>query len=493
MLKIPFFHSPYDWITIIVGLIVTVSFYYKYFKVYKSQQLLNSLPGIWTSLGLLFTFFAICSSMQELQNISAPIESLEGEVLQKVGTTAIDITKIIGDIIPAFTTSILGLVAALAITIANKIVYFCDEEKEALNNETPEDYIIAIKNILVANQKTMEGYHKNLNDNVSHQNEILQGFIKGFVERMDGIFKEMNGAIKQQIHDFGEEQFAESSKVLNGIIEKLSNQSASILQEQKESIKAVVEATSKDINGISSKLTDVVESLSKDTSTALNNLGEKQAKEFQGIVNRYDVFAEKLISQNKTFAIQMNEQMANQFETIEKKNNESLERMVALKDSYQEVCANLLSNSTQANQEVIKEIKESFGNFISGLHESLTSQCTILSKAIEDNVKTLNDSYSFMSEHLAEIIANYEQSALAFKDAVNIAHRTNETSENTLDQVTRALENMSSINENIEKVIASVAEKQANMDKIIANIKEMNGAIEALQQLESTLNRISKK
>jgi DNA repair ATPase RecN len=98
-----------------------------------------------------------------------------------------------------------------------------------------------------------------------------------------------------------------------------------------------------------------------------------------------------------------------------------------------------------------------------------------------------------MKEHIAEMVANYEQSAEAFKDAVNVAHRTNESSENAIIKVTNALENLKTTNEALEKVIATVATKQANVDKIVANIKEMNSTIEALQQLESVLNRIAKK
>ena len=126
MFNIPIFQNVYDWITIVVGLTVTAVFYYKYYNKFKSQQLLNSLPGIWTSLGLLFTFIAICSSMHELQNTPS-IESMEGEVLKKVGSTSIDIKIIIGDIIPAFTTSIIGLVAGLIIlsTYSSQNVFSC--------------------------------------------------------------------------------------------------------------------------------------------------------------------------------------------------------------------------------------------------------------------------------------------------------------------------------------------------------------------------------
>lgn len=506
MINIPIFESGYDWITLCLGAIVTIAFYILYFYKYKSQQLLNSLPGIWTSLGLLFTFIAICESMQELQNTPS-LDSMEGEVLKKVGSTSINITKIIGDIIPAFTTSIIGLVAGLFITIVNKIVYFKDEAKEALDNDTPEEHIkgilaasnlmsqrmVELKAIQEQNQQTMQEYNENLNNNVAEQNQILQGFIDGFVNRMDEIFTQMNGAIKNQIHEFGEEQFVKSSEVLNGIIEKLSTQSTSLLEEQKSSVEKMVTATSTELSCISTKLSGVVESLSTATTEALKSLGDNQSAELQGLATKYDAIAERLVSQNETFAEQVNKLMNEQFAAVETKNAESLEKMTALKDSYQTACSELLDKSTQANEEIINEIKGSFGTFVQELQNSMASQCTLLSKTIADNVKTLDGSYSFMKEHLAEMVANYEQSAEAFKDAVNVAHRTNESSENAIVKVTDALENMKATNENIEKVIASVATKQANVDKIVANIKEMNSTIEALQQLESVLNRIARR
>lgn len=506
MFNIPIFQNVYDWITIVVGLTVTAVFYYKYYNKFKSQQLLNSLPGIWTSLGLLFTFIAICSSMHELQNTPS-IESMEGEVLKKVGSTSIDIKIIIGDIIPAFTTSIIGLIAGLIITIINKYIYFLDEEKESSEKNTPEEHLKGIltstnllttkidelKTIQEQNQTTMEEYNANLNTNVTEQNNILQGFIDGFVNRMDDIFTQMNGAIKSQIHEFGEEQFVKSSEVLNGIIEKLSTQSTSLLEEQKNSVEKMVTATSSELNTISTKLSGVVDSLSSSTIEALKNLGENQSAELQELASKYDLLAEKLVTQNATYAENVNKLMTEQFAAVEAKNAESLEKMVALKDSYQTACTDLLNKSTEANEQIINEFKGSFGAFVQELQASMASQCSILSKSIADNVKTLDSSYSFMKEHIAEMVANYEQSAEAFKDAVNVAHRTNESSENAITKVTDALENMKMTNETLEKVIETVATKQANVDKIVANIKEMNSTIEALQQLESVLNRIAKK
>ena len=255
----------------------------------------------------------------------------------------------------------------------------------------------------------------------------------------------------------------------------------------------MVTATSSELNTISTKLSGVVDSLSSSTIEALKSLGENESAELQELASKYDVLAEKLVTQNATYAENVNKLMTEQFAAVEAKNAESLEKMVALKDSYQTACTDLLNKSTEANEQIISEFKGSFGTFVQELQASMASQCSILSKSIADNVKTLDSSYSFMKEHLAEMVANYEQSAEAFKDAVNVAHRTNESSENAIAKVTDALENMKTTNETLEKVIETVATKQANVDKIVANIKEMNSTIEALQQLESVLNRIAKK
>ena len=263
--------------------------------------------------------------------------------------------------------------------------------------------------------------------------------------------------------------------------------------DRKADVEKMVTATSSELNTISTKLSGVVDSLSSSTIEALKSLGENQSAELQELASKYDVLAEKLVTQNATYAENVNKLMTEQFAAVEAKNAESLEKMVALKDSYQTACTDLLNKSTEANEQIISEFKGSFGTFVQELQASMASQCSILSKSIADNVKTLDSSYSFMKEHLAEMVANYEQSAEAFKDAVNVAHRTNESSENAIAKVTDALENMKTTNETLEKVIETVATKQANVDKIVANIKEMNSTIEALQQLESVLNRIAKK
>ena len=76
------------------------------YKKNNSRNLRNALPGIYTSLGLLGTFLSIWYSLNNISTIDN-----------------IDIAEIIRGLVPAFTTSIVGLILALASTLYNKKLY----------------------------------------------------------------------------------------------------------------------------------------------------------------------------------------------------------------------------------------------------------------------------------------------------------------------------------------------------------------------------------
>lgn len=107
----------------IASFILAVIFLVIYFKYYKSRQLLNSLPGLFTSLGLLGTFVAICNSL--------------GDINQDT----LEIDTIIRELIPAFTSSIAGLIAAFFVTIFCKILYSTEDKQldNKIEKKTPDE------------------------------------------------------------------------------------------------------------------------------------------------------------------------------------------------------------------------------------------------------------------------------------------------------------------------------------------------------------------
>jgi hypothetical protein len=286
--------------------------FYQVYKDTKSRSLLNSLPGVFTSLGLLGTFVSICYSLYDIGDKTNINIDNTGKTLKEVaeaGGQNLDIIEIISELIPAFTSSITGLICALAATVWAKWIFAKEEkeENERLFNRTPEQYIqdIAVNSQilrsvdssliqinkqqaqLISIQENQEEkyreYNENLNSNIKHQNEILKEFIDGFVNRMDDIFRQMHGAIEQQVKNFGEEQFSKTSQLLASITENLSQISTDIITQQKTSVETMLANTNNEISGISTTVTTVLGNLSLSLQRALENLGTRQQDQLSDI------------------------------------------------------------------------------------------------------------------------------------------------------------------------------------------------------------------
>ena len=485
----------------------------------KSRPLLTSLPGVWTSLGLLGTFCAICWSLHGLDNIQEAVDNT-GKTLGEVkaaGSQGLDIMKIISELIPAFTTSIIGLVGALVVTLWAKIK-FAEEEVEdnsRLGNTTPEEYIrdIAIyskemtynKSILNKHnellselinlhkeqeQKNRE-YNDKLNDNISHQSEILKEFIDGFVKRMDDIFKQMHGAIQQQVQNFGEEQFTKTSQLLTSITERLSNVSNDLINNQRQSVETMMNNTNTEIGNITTSVTEVLGNLTSKVQESLAALNNQQSERLNAIISNYDSLATKLSEQNTDFATKVTEQMQSEYSKVQEHNVQSLQQMVDLRTAYQEATSEVLTSTLNMNEKATADLRESMTGFVTNLQSVVATQCTSLGTAISANVESLNKAYKFIESLVAEIRQNYDQAVLAYGDAVNVAHRTNESSEKAIAANNKSLEAVEKTNEKISEVLDLLMKRQENIEQLTKQISSVSGAIVELQKLESMLNKIT--
>ena len=103
---------------LIVGLVFTAVISVFYFTCTRSRQLLNYIPNVWTSLGILGTFIAIARSLA----------SLAAE-----DVVNIDVSGLIVDIGPAFVTSIIGICGAIVTSVGIKFIYAFEDRREEKN------------------------------------------------------------------------------------------------------------------------------------------------------------------------------------------------------------------------------------------------------------------------------------------------------------------------------------------------------------------------
>lgn len=486
----------------------------------KSRALLNCLPGVFTSLGLLGTFFSICYSLHGLGDATPEMVDNTGKTLAEVqaaGGQGLDIMKIISELIPAFTSSIIGLLGALIVTVWAK-KKFAEEEVEEnnrLGNRSPEEYIrdIAVstqamtsnKNILNKHNELLaeliqlhkdeeeknREYNDKLNENISHQSEILKEFIDGFVNRMDDIFKQMHGAIQQQVQNFGEEQFTKTSQLLASITERLSNVSNDIINNQRQSVETMMNNTNTEIGNITTSVTEVLGKLTTEVQNSLATLNTQQSERLNTIITNYDSLATKLSEQNTDFAAKVTEQMQSEYSKVQEHNVQSLQQMVDLRTAYQEATSEVLTSTLNMNEKATADLRESMTGFVTNLQSVVATQCTSLGTAISANVESLNKAYKFIESLVAEIRQNYDQAVLAYGDAVNVAHRTNESSEKAIAANNKSLEAVEETNEKISEVLDLLMKRQENIEQLTKQISSVSGAIVELQKLESMLNKIT--
>ncbi len=496
---------------------------HKQYAVTKSRPLLTCLPGIYTSLGLLGTFCSICWSLHDIGAVSHEAIDNTGKTLAEVQAAAgqnIDITKIISELIPAFTTSILGLLGALGDTLWTKKLFAEEEaqdDNEKMKNITPEEYIRDIANNtknnadqlavvkdqkglldkLVTLQKEQEEknrqYSDKLNENIGHQSEILREFIDGFVNRMDGIFQQMHGAIQQQVQNFGEEQFTKTSQLLASITEKLSNVSNDLISTQKQSVEDMMKSTNAEIGTITTNVTEVLTKLTTEMQGSLASLGTEQTARLNSIISNYDTLAAKLSEQNSDFANRVTGKLQSDYEKVQQHNVESLQQMVELRNAYQEATKDVVDNTLSMNEKVTSDLRTSMAGFVQNIQTSISTQCSSLANAIESNVASLDKSYKFIESLVAEIKQNYDQAVLAYGDAVNVAHRTNELSEKTIEETNTSLDSVKETNEKIGQVVQILVNRQDNIEQLTKQMNSISSTIIQLQKLESMLNKIVNK
>ncbi len=451
---------------LILCVIIGFIFIYKY-NITKSRQLLNSLPGIFTSMGLLGTFCAICYALGDIQTVPNAVDNT-GKTLAEVQAsgTSLDITEIVAKLIPAFTSSISGLIMAFLATIITKFIY-ANEEKaldEKVDKKNPEEMMFNIANVinsisihLKEEAVNSKNYNERLNTTINKQSDILAKFINDFVERMDEIFVKMKESIESQVNTFGEEQFTKTSKILESITKKLTESSESLITEQKQNVAAMIEGTQTELKSISDTVKTQISQLSSETAEALRGIEEKHSAEY---------------------------------EKIHQDSLDGLQKIVDLKNNFQEVSSQMVNSTIEMNREISTDLRDSLNNLVAQLQASIKTECTALSEAIAENVSSLQKSYEFISDHLANIKGNYDSAALAFQDAVNNANRYNESSEKILKAIDNGLGSLELTNKKVEDAIAVMTERQDVIERMILQYKELNGAIAEMQKLEKVISKI---
>lgn len=479
---------PLNGIMLLIGLSISIFFFLKY-KSTKSHQLLNSLPGVWTSLGLLGTFIAICASLGGISTAEA-VDNVGKTVAD--ATPEIDIKTIIGDLIPAFSTSIYGLFFATVITIWNKLRYAKEDKMidDEINNISPEKYISDIAVELKAQTKKNEEYNEKLNNTLGSQSKILESFVKDFVARMYDIFKEMGNDIRSNINSFGQEQFKNSAELLNAIVAKLAQSTESLVSKQSESVTSLMSNTNTQLEGISSQIDKSISAIGQFATSSMSTLISDQKESLNTLLSGQKDTMTTLISDQTDSMAALLAGQKDSMTTIIAAQKEQLDTLVEKNNDFNN---QILQQSSDLNKQVSDNLRESLTSLTTKMQSTISEQCAALSMAIANCVDELKESYSFITDHMASIRSDYQQSTEAYRDAVQNAHDINDSFEHTIRSIDDSIKNLDETNKNVAAATDLVKQRYEKIEHLVASINEMSTAIDTLRELESQLNKINQR
>jgi biopolymer transport protein ExbB/TolQ len=356
---------------VIIGLAVSFFLYWKWKNNRQNgRDILSYIPNIWTSLGILGTFISIYLSLKNINNKDA-------------GTNTIDINKLVTEIIPAFTTSIIGIAGAIVSSIWIKIVIANEDKRDDDEKNTPEHTLSRIETLIEGSIKASQDQTEQITNTLQNQSVIFKEFVDNFIANMDTIFKNMKDSIEKQTEAFGTEQYRKTSELMEHITKNFTENTISILTENQK--------------------------------------------------------------------------------------------------NFEDVSRNLNNHVT----DLATKVDSHFKNLLAGLK----GICMQFGESISNFTKGLKENYDFIDKKTAQIVANYNHSALAYTNAVQNAHDLNDKMASVIKANEESLKNQTTTNENVIRIIDTIVQRQEKIERLVVQIQEISTLINVLQKLENQLNR----
>lgn len=477
----------------VTGVILSIILCCVYYKT-KARAVISCIPGIFTSLGLLGTFIAIYLSLKNPDQFFVTARTVGETVGNASSSQSSGIIRLIKELIPAFSSSIVGLVFAILATFSSKIFFAYEDkrEEEKNSNRTPEDNLFviaentsallstlpnlseqindvktAIVGQLVSQENASKDHIEKLNSTIAQQSTILEKFIEDFVKKMDVVLINMSDKIEKQVNLFGEDQFKKTSVVINDIAAKMSTMSEALLASQSESISLLMSNTNTELKNLTSTLSTDVSKMSESLAASLNALGAKQNDELATIVGKYTSMIATMQEQNDGLVVKLDSINDNTTKAIQGLQEKQVSEFSGIVELYNTLTEKLVSQNT---------------DLATQMGENHTS---LLNQVATQNTEFTTKMQAQMQEEYAKVQKNNSdslQQMVDLKDAYQeiteqVVTRATQMSEQSVAELTKSMTGFvtdlqTSIGEHCSKLKESLTVNVSALDAYYKNLKD---------------------
>ena len=377
----------------ILGLVMTVVFIVVYFTKLKSKQLLNYLPNIWTSLGILGTFIAIVYSLEDLQNSSSGNE--------------INVIGLIEDIAPAFITSIIGICGAIITSIAIKIIYAIEEKKEERIYADTVGGNISPELMLDRINRSIE----KLINVTTLQESNIKSFLDNYMLQLDAFYNKIFESNKKQVQILSDEYVHSVVQVLAGTNEEINKRIDALLLSHSESIQEYLRTEQGKLdevaNEIKAFLNGVPESVNEMKVDMIDALRNAIIEKYNQLLEANTAFTNQLLEKVRTFESELSTATSqNCSDTLSAAQSEIQKIITLLEDSLKSQTASVENVTTVFSSDIkalVSSVNKSNGDYeviVDQLHKFIPVMKRHITNS-EKSVSLVEQSNSKLTEVLA--------------------------------------------------------------------------------------------
>lgn len=423
-----------NWSVIILGTLFTVCLFAYYYIWNHSKSVLSYVPNIWTSLGILGTFVSIVVSLRDL--------SFNDNELM-------DVAKLVHGIIPAFETSIIGILGAIVSSIVIKIIF---AEKDA-----EEEFVEARK-------------ERDLIRNIEKINTTLNGFAKKLAA---GVLDEVNATLVSKLGE--------------------------LVSSHTQSVNAILDAESKNLEKATESATKSFEEQTKSMRIAMTEMKDTCVKELSNLSSAFregtaavaDDASSSIDSMKIQIIAALSKGMDNQLKAIFKEQDEQMASFIGKMDEKTSAVIKDIADIIQSEYDKLAELKALYDNISNGITAVANGVEASVGSAVNESINALREgvgdnvqSVRLITTELRHIRAELGHISVEIRDSSVTHNNVFVKFEKLMDELNKAEEGL---NEILTKFIGTGSEVQ-EVYKKLENISEMNYALNfRLEQLRKGL------
>lgn len=381
-------------IVTLTGLLITAVFFALYFTKLRSKQLLNYVPNVWTSLGILGTFIAIVVS------------------LDSSGTSSLnDVDTLVKNIIPAFTTSIIGIIGAVVCSVAIKIIYAYEEKEEdelyrrtVGNEKSPELVLNDIKVSLLQLIKVSQNQEAN-----------IKSFLNNYIYQLDAFYSRIYESNKEQVKILSDEYVHNVVQVLAGTNEEINKCIDTLLLSHSESVQVCLKTEKEKLdevaNDIKSFLNSIPESVDEMKFEMIEVLRKAIIEKYNQLLEGNDAFTNQLLERVCTFesglAVATSQNCLDTLNTAQSE----IQRIITLLESSLKSQSNSIERASATLSADINNLVSAVNKSI-GDYEAMVELLNKLIPVLQEHIKHSEDSVSVSeqnSEKLTEVLKTLDE------------------------------------------------------------------------------------